>query len=173
MAELEPALQAYWLQMESRIGLRHRVHIGPIDRRTIRRYATAIGDASPIRHDVAAARAAGFSDLVAPPNFLSAVADWGAGAPEVELAPDGIARDPATADLRVMGAGEALELMGPVTAGLDLYQDEVVERVELKQGRSGPIVFVTALHEFSDADGVVYNRNRRTVLARSGEVSER
>jgi len=167
LSELDPTLEAYRLQMADRIGVRHRAHIGILDGRTISRYALAVGDLAPIHHDQEAATAAGFPGVVASPNLLSAIADWGAGAREGDLAPDGIARDPTTATLRVMGAGEELDLLRPVTAGLDLYHEEVIERVDLKHGRSGAIVFVTALHEFSDATGVLYNRNRRTVLARA------
>ena len=41
-----------------------------IGRELIRNFATAIKDNNPIYHDVAAARAAGHADLVAPPTFL-------------------------------------------------------------------------------------------------------
>lgn len=41
-------------------------HVG---REKVREFATAIGEFSPICHDVAAARAAGHADLVAPPTF--------------------------------------------------------------------------------------------------------
>jgi acyl dehydratase len=47
--------------------------VGPfqVGREKIREFATAIGDASPLSHDVDAARAAGHSDLVAPPSFTT------------------------------------------------------------------------------------------------------
>jgi acyl dehydratase len=40
-----------------------------VGRERIRDFATAIGELSPLCHDVAAARAAGHPDLVAPPSF--------------------------------------------------------------------------------------------------------
>ncbi|GAA5146641.1 MaoC family dehydratase N-terminal domain-containing protein [Pseudonocardia eucalypti] len=40
-----------------------------VGREKVREFATAIGECSPLCHDVAAARAAGHSDLVAPPTF--------------------------------------------------------------------------------------------------------
>jgi acyl dehydratase len=40
-----------------------------VGREKIREFATAIGDASPVFHDVAAARELGYADLVAPPTF--------------------------------------------------------------------------------------------------------
>ncbi|MGF7234341.1 MAG: FAS1-like dehydratase domain-containing protein [Frankia sp.] len=45
-----------------------------VGREHIRQFAEAIGDTNPMYHDVDAAKAAGYSDLVAPPTFLTAVA---------------------------------------------------------------------------------------------------
>jgi acyl dehydratase len=42
-------------------------------REHIRQFAAAIGDQNPCCHDLAAARAAGHDDLVAPPTFVIAV----------------------------------------------------------------------------------------------------
>lgn len=39
----------------------------------IREFAVAIGDANPLCHDVASARAAGYRDVIAPPTFAIAV----------------------------------------------------------------------------------------------------
>ncbi|HEY1972087.1 MAG TPA: MaoC family dehydratase N-terminal domain-containing protein [Pseudonocardia sp.] len=40
-----------------------------VGREKIREFATAVGEHSPLCHEVAAARAAGYPDLVAPPSF--------------------------------------------------------------------------------------------------------
>ena len=40
-----------------------------VGREKIREYAVAVGEANPLHHDLEAARAAGFADLVAPPMF--------------------------------------------------------------------------------------------------------
>jgi acyl dehydratase len=40
-----------------------------VGREKIREFATSIGELSPLCHDVEAARAAGYPDLVAPPTF--------------------------------------------------------------------------------------------------------
>lgn len=44
-----------------------------VGREKVREFATAIGEHSPICHDVEAARAAGHPDLVAPPTFAFAL----------------------------------------------------------------------------------------------------
>ena len=53
-----------------------------VGREKIREYATAIGEAAPICHDIEAAREAGYADLVAPPMF-AAVYKWRAMGPTV------------------------------------------------------------------------------------------
>lgn len=159
-------LAAYHSAMQTRIGKRHRRYLGIVDALLIRRYATAIGEAGPIYHDQQAAQAARYDDIVAPPNLLSGIMEWGAGHPESELRPDGTYRPGPTSALRVMGAGEEMELLRPVTAGTELWLEDEVEEVTVKQGRSGTLVFVTARHDFVGADGTPYNHNRRTVMAR-------
>ena len=61
--------------------MRHsdRYLVGP---EKVREYATAIAETSPLCHDVEAARAAGYADLVAPPMF-AAVYSWRAMGPAV------------------------------------------------------------------------------------------
>jgi acyl dehydratase len=41
-----------------------------VGREKIREYASAVGETNPLHHDLEAARAAGFADLVAPPMFV-------------------------------------------------------------------------------------------------------
>jgi acyl dehydratase len=53
-----------------------------VGREKVREYATAIGETAPICHDVEAARAAGYADVVAPPMF-AAVYKWRAMGPAV------------------------------------------------------------------------------------------
>ncbi|MBV9291538.1 MAG: MaoC family dehydratase N-terminal domain-containing protein [Frankiales bacterium] len=42
-----------------------------VSRELIRRFADAIGDASPVYRDVEAAKALGYPDVIAPPTFLT------------------------------------------------------------------------------------------------------
>ena len=53
-----------------------------VGREKIREYASAIGERAPVCHELDAARAAGYSDVVAPPMF-AAVYSWRAMAPVV------------------------------------------------------------------------------------------
>jgi acyl dehydratase len=164
--DLPTPLADYYQQVAAKIGVRHRRSLGVIDALLIQRYAVAIGDPNPLYHDAAAARAAGYAGIVAPPNLLSGIMDWGPGRSEAELSPDGTYRDGRAEALRVMGAGEEMEMVRPLIAGAEVWQEEVVESVTIKQGRSGPLLFVTTRHDFVDDQGKAYNHNRRTVMAR-------
>ena len=175
-ALLDPGtpLATYYAQTRPRIGeVLSRRSLGTLDAVMIGRYAMTIGATDPSHHDSEAARSAGYPDVVAPPNMLAAIAEWGIGTPEADLQPDGTPHDgdmplgDGELGLRVMGAGERMELVNPVTAGTELVLETTLEAVTPKQTRSGPCVFVTTLNTFSSAEGAVLNRNRRTVVLRN------
>jgi acyl dehydratase len=166
-------LATYYAQTRHRVGtVLERRHLGTLDAVTIGRYAMTIGATNPTHYDPEAARAGGHADVVAPPNLLAAMVEWGLGTPEDQLAPDGTPHHGATPlggdlGLRVMGAGEEMELVNPVTAGTELVLETTLEALTPKQARSGPCVFLTTLNTFTSADGAVLNRNRRTIVLRN------
>ncbi len=166
-------LAAYYAQNQPRIGeVLSRRSLGTLDAVTIGRYAMTIGASDPSHYDPVAARSAGYADVVAPPNMLAAIVEWGVGTPEAQLQPDGTPLDgdmPLGGDLglRVMGAGEEMELVNPVVAGTELMLEATLEAVTPKQTRSGTCVFVTTINTFTSADGAVLNRNKRTVVLRN------
>jgi acyl dehydratase len=51
------------------IGKTYPITTYAVGREKIREYAAAVGETNPLHHDVDAARAAGYVDLVAPPMF--------------------------------------------------------------------------------------------------------
>ena len=166
-------LAAYYARTQPRTGaVLSRRGLGTLDRVSIGRYALTIGAADPAHYDPAAARSAGYADVVAPPNMLAATVEWGIGTPEARLQPDGLPPDGDTPlgedlGLRVMGAGEEMELVNPATAGTEVVIETTLEAVTPKQTRAGTCVFVTTVHTFMSADGAVLNRNRRTVVLRN------
>jgi acyl dehydratase len=164
-------LAAYYAETQPQTGaVLERRTLGTLDAVTIGRYAMTIGAADPRHYDPAAARAAGYADVVAPPNMLAAIVEWGLGTPEAQLGPDGTPREgemPLGDGLRVMGAGEEMELVKPAVAGTEVVLETTLEAVTPKQTRSGECVFVTTLNTFMSADGGVLNRNRRTVVLRN------
>lgn len=166
-------LAAYYAQTQPRTGaVLSRRSLGTLDRVSIGRYALTIGATDPAHYDPAAARSAGYADVVAPPNMLAATVEWGIGTPEARLQPDGLPPDGDTPlgedlGLRVMGAGEEMELVNPATAGTEVVLETTLEAVTPKQTRAGTCVFVTTVNTFSSAGGAILNRNRRTVVLRN------
>lgn len=174
MLESGTPLAAYYAQTQPRTGeVLARRNLGTLDAVTIGRYAMTIGATDPKHYDPAHARAAGYADVVAPPNMLAAIVEWGLGTPEARLQPDGTPHDgdmplgDGDLGLRVMGAGEEMELVNPVVAGTEVVLETTLEAVTPKQTRAGSCVFVTTINTFMSAEGAVLNRNRRTVVLRN------
>ena len=165
-------LAQYYTETQPRIGaVLSRRSLGTLDAVTIGRYAMTIGAPDPSHYDPAAAWSAGHADVVAPPNLLAAMVEWGVGTPESRLQADGTPVDGemplGDLGLRVMGAGEEMELVNPVVAGTEVVLETALESVTPKQTRSGTCVFVTTTNTFMSVDGAVFNRNRRTVVLRN------
>jgi acyl dehydratase len=53
----------------SAIGKTYAPVVYAVGREKIREFASAVGETNPLHHDVEAARAAGYADVVAPPMF--------------------------------------------------------------------------------------------------------
>lgn len=164
--QLPPPLRSYCLRAQSRMGRPERRQLGVVDALLIRRYAVAIGDWNPLYHEVAAARQAGYRGLLAPPNLLAAIVDWGCGAPESDLAPDGTYSGHSAAGLRIMGAGEEMEYSEPLVADAVIFDTEEFVSITVKSGKSGPLVFVSTSHRFENELGELYCHNIRTILVR-------
>ena len=165
-------LAQYYTETQPRIGgVLSRRSLGTLDAVTIGRYAMTIGALDPSHYGKEAAWSAGHADVVAPPNLLAAMVEWGVGTPESRLQADGTPVDGeiplGDLGLRVMGAGEEMELVNPVVAGTEVVLETRLDSVTPKQTRSGTCIFVTTINTFMSVDGAVFNRNRRTVVLRN------
>jgi acyl dehydratase len=98
-----------------------------VGREKIREFATAIGDSNPLFHDVDAASAAGYADVIAPPTFafalafkamLSVVSD-----PELGLDYS-----------RVVHGEEKFIYARPIVAGDDLVVSSVIDNIRAAAG---------------------------------------
>ena len=146
------------------------IYLGRISATGFQRFAVAAGETDPVYFDDDAARAAGFAGAVAPPLFLSSVLGWGAGASDADLRPDGAASDdtaglPLTG-LRLMGAGQDIDVHAPLHDGVHVVRETSVEDVTLKEGRSGPFLIVTLLRRFLDESGTPLLTSRENFIAR-------
>lgn len=117
--------------------------------REIQKYSHAIGETDPVHFEPAAARAAGYADVIAPALFPYVIRMHAANlAAREELEPDGSASAdvPPLPTKRAMAGEISLELGVPVVAGDVITVSKRLIDMYEKEGRSGPLVFVQ--HEF-------------------------
>jgi 3-methylfumaryl-CoA hydratase len=78
---------------------------------------------------------------------------------------------------RRMWAGSHIEFLRPITTGQAIARTSRIDRVSLKEGRTGPLVFVKLIHEI-EADGKTCVREAQDIVYREmpapgGATSER
>ena len=127
-----------------------------VDRKDIVRFAVATGNRRAVHHDPAAARAAGFADVVAPPMFYVVLRTSVFNlVPMEELHPEGTPlRDaPPLAFTQAMAGETVAALHRPFVAGDLVRCTRRVESYEQKTGRSGVLTFVRFEYRYADAAG--------------------
>ena len=129
-----------------------------VGREAVRGFAEAVQARHPAHHDVAAARALGHADLVAPPTFAVVIAQRAEAAvvADSELGID---------FSRVVHADERFVHHRPLVAG-----DEVVATVRVEAVKSlGGNRMVTTVTEIADLDGAPVSTVTSTLLVRGEE----
>jgi acyl dehydratase len=138
--------------------------LGEIRALDFQRYASAVGDLNPIYFDDEAARAAGYPGIVAPPNFLTSIIEWGLGPFEEEMREDGNHRDGIAQKLigltpeqlhglRMMGGGNEIEFGKPVRPGdVITYRRRLVEVYE-RPSKMGMLLFAVHENLFTNQNG--------------------
>ena len=113
-----------------------------VGREKVREFARAVLSEAPLHHDVEAARAAGYADVVAPPTFAIVVQD----ATLQQLLDD----EAAEVDFsRVVHGDQRFSYSRPIVAGDELTGVMTVTSVKSLGGNS----MVTSSTEISDAAG--------------------
>ena len=98
-----------------------------VGREKVREYATAVGETSPLCHDLDAARAAGYADVVAPPMFAAV---YKAGAIGTALTDPEIGMDFA----RMVHGAQEFSWGEPVVAGDEVTTEAELLRVDERGG---------------------------------------
>lgn len=155
------------------IGTTYGPYTGePVTARDIRRYALAIDDRNPIYHSRQQAEKGRYGALTAPPNYFS----WSVGVPgsekfSSELGEDGLSSFvgvpdiPGVWDLGWMRGGEEIEFFRPIYEGDRVtVRGEVVDMSE-KQGRLGPMIFVTSQFTYTTQREELLVRHKLTMIA--------
>lgn len=98
-----------------------------VGREKVREFATAIGDENPVSHDPEAARAAGYSDVVAPPTFAIIMSMQASGV---------VVRDPELGldYSRVVHLEQRFEYARPIVAGDELVVSVTIETIRSMAG---------------------------------------
>ncbi len=122
----------------------------------IARYARAIGETDPIYFDPAAARAAGHTDVIAPPYFPYTIRMQAANLRDrADLEPDGSSSEdvPPVETTRAMAGETKIEMGVPIVAGNTITLEKRITDLYEKSGRSGDLVFVVQEFRFTNQRG--------------------
>ncbi|MFM7212531.1 MAG: MaoC family dehydratase N-terminal domain-containing protein [Actinomycetota bacterium] len=98
-----------------------------VGREKVREFATAVGDDNPVCHDVTAAQALGYPDVVAPPTFAFVVAY--AGSSKAALDPE-LGLDYS----RVVHGEQRFVFERPIVAGDSLIATATIEAIRAVAG---------------------------------------
>jgi acyl dehydratase len=133
-----------------------------VTRHEVRRFAFAVGATAPIHHDVTAARARGYRDLVAPAFFFCTLSlSLGRFLPPDQLREDGLARDDELVG-RVVAGDATVEWFGVIVAGDEVNVRQHFLGTRAKVGRSGPFtIFEYARSYTVDGRQVVHEQLAR------------
>ncbi|MCC7363088.1 MAG: MaoC family dehydratase N-terminal domain-containing protein [Dehalococcoidia bacterium] len=142
---------------------------GEITRKEAQRYAKAVDDLNPIYFDEAAAQAAGYRTLVAPPTFLAHVVVQHGNVADLRI--DGIYRSGNRRGVnlrakRVMFGGEEWDFLLPVYVGDTVTAQTRLHSLEEKDGASGPFALMTTETTYTNQAGQVVARARGRSIAR-------
>ena len=132
-----------------------------VGREKVREFATAIGDANPAYHDVAAAQALGYSDIIAPPTFAFAIGHRAmlAVALDPELGLD---------YSRVVHGEQSFSYSRPIVAGDVLVATGTIEAIRSVAGND----LLTTRVDLSTSDGEHVVTTRSVIVSRgTGEES--
>jgi acyl dehydratase len=128
-----------------------------VEKGAIRRFADALGDPNPIYQDEVAARAAGYSALVAPPTFAASLTANERFRHSLDLGTRSI-----------LHGEQQFEYARPVLAGDRITVVSRVADVQERAGASGPMDVLVVEDEARDGKGELVFRSRATLILRRG-----
>jgi acyl dehydratase len=141
----------------SLIGRESEPVVHEVEKGQVRRFAEALGDPSPISTDEAAARAAGYPALVAPPTFAVALASNERFRHSLDLG-----------TRNVLHGEQVFEYARPILAGDRITVRTRVADVQERAGASGPMDVIVIEDEGRDDRNELVFRTRATLILRRG-----
>ena len=140
-------------KLKQKIGKSTKPRSIEIEKGQIRRFAQAIGEDNAIHTDEAAAKAAGFPSLVAPPTFPAALSQLEGLLDDLELDP-----------LATMHAEEEYEYFRPLCAGEEVSVVHRVVDAYDKQAPNGKLLFVVVETRGTDKRSRPVFKGRRVLV---------
>jgi acyl dehydratase len=139
-------------EMRAHVGKESEPYTLEVDKTSIRMFARAVGHTDPIFYDEAAAKAAGYRSLVAPPGYL--------GTPIFN--PNAAARrgrdigpQPSRPLNRILNGGTEIEYFDDICAGDVLTATSHVASYEEREGSIGQMLITTTKTVYRNQDGKV------------------
>lgn len=139
----------------SLIGRESEPVVHEVEKGAIRRFAESLGDPNPIYVDEAAARAAGYPSLVAPPTFPVALTTNERFRHSLDLGTRSI-----------LHGEQQFEFARPVVAGDRITVKSRVADVQERAGASGPMDVIVLEDEGRDEKGELVFRTRAMLILR-------
>jgi acyl dehydratase len=139
----------------SLIGRESEPVLHEVEKGAIRRFAEALGDPNPIYVDEAAARAAGFPALVAPPTFPVALTSNERFRHSLDLGTRSI-----------LQGEQQFEYARPILAGDRIVVRSKVADVQERAGASGPMDVLVVEDEGRDEKGELVFKTRAMLILR-------
>ncbi len=140
----------------SAAGREAKAAVNEVEKGAIRRFAEAIGETNPIYFEEAAARAAGYRSVVAPPTFPTSLR----AANDLR---EGLAL---SAGKHLLQAEQSFEYARPIVAGDKLTVRSKVSGIESRPTPSGPTDVVIIEDEGRDDSGELVYRSRQLWVVR-------
>lgn len=126
-----------------------------VGREKLREFARAVGETAPVCHDLAAARAAGFADLVAPVTFPITIT--------LEMMGDAVTNPSVGLNWsRVVHSDQRFRYERPIVAGDELSVLTTIEDVKAMAGND----IVSLRADLTDAGGALVAQVWTTLAAR-------
>jgi len=139
----------------SLIGRESEPVLHEVEKNAIRRFADALGDPNPIYVDEAAARAAGFPALVAPPTF-----------PVALTANERFRHSLDLGTRSILHGEQQFEYARPILAGDRIVVRSKVADVQERAGASGPMDVLVIEDEGRDEKGELVFKTRAMLILR-------
>jgi acyl dehydratase len=148
MIKLDPSL----------IGKEFPIATVTVTAEDIKKFAEAVDDLNPIYLDPAAAQAAGYSTVIAPPLFCMKMRG-GRMRPDVPIEPG----------FATLHAGQDIEFVDEIYAGQTYTITAKIAEAYEKTGRSGPLGIIVREVDIKDASGKKVAVLREQQIVRSAE----